>query len=121
MKCNFCGHEVSPNASECPYCHYQFTKEATVLSSNERDSFEGITIEEETGTADGAEVKRDRFEGHTYNEQVPPRVQVKTVGCGWTSILLLLIILCGFLFILPSLLVFAAIGAVVVYILRLFL
>ena len=44
MRCEFCGREVENTVVECPYCHYQFKREAQVLNPNERDSFEGVTI-----------------------------------------------------------------------------
>ena len=51
MKCDFCGHEVAPGTVECPYCHYQFKIDAQVLSPEERDTFEGVTIDESAGKA----------------------------------------------------------------------
>ena len=50
MKCDFCGHEVASGTVECPYCHYQFKIDAQVLSPEERDTFEGVTIDESAGT-----------------------------------------------------------------------
>ena len=46
MKCNFCGREVPKGSEECPYCHYRFEQEATILNPRERDEFEGVTIDE---------------------------------------------------------------------------
>ncbi len=46
MKCDFCGREVPAGTVECPYCHYQFKIDAKVLSPDERDTFDGITIDE---------------------------------------------------------------------------
>ena len=51
MQCPFCKHDVSNGTLECPYCHYQFTVDAEVLSSDERDSFDGVTIEEDGSTS----------------------------------------------------------------------
>ena len=53
MQCPFCKHEVSEGTAECPYCHYQFAVDAEVLSSDERDSFDGVTIEEDGSTSGG--------------------------------------------------------------------
>ena len=58
MKCNFCGREVDNAVMECPYCHYQFKREAQVLNPNDRDSFEGVTIEEDGSTNDGGSKTR---------------------------------------------------------------
>ncbi|MDY5045624.1 MAG: hypothetical protein SPF10_07210, partial [Phascolarctobacterium sp.] len=59
-----------------------------------------------------------------YSQQQAPGIKVHTFGCG-SSILMTLLILGGilalFFFLLPTFIVFAAIGAVVVFILRLFM
>ena len=106
MKCGFCGREVAKGALECPYCHYRFEVDAQVLTPNERDAFDGVTIEEDGSIVDNKNV--------TAGDQ----------GYG-SSILMTLLILGGilalFFFLLPTFIVFAAIGAVVVFILRLFM
>ena len=63
MKCDFCGHEVAPGTVECPYCHYQFKIDAQVLSPEERDTFEGVTIDESAGT----EENKSAREGAVYD------------------------------------------------------
>ena len=138
MKCNFCGREVEDQVSECPYCHYQFKKDAQVLSANERDTFEGVTIEEDGSTKYHEEKRqeqpreerpqfgRQRREGghEQQRQQVPPQFKVHTMGCS-SGLLLTVIILAAivglFFFLLPTLVIFAAIGAVVVFLLRLFM
>ena len=135
MKCEFCGKEVAQGVTECPYCHYQFKIDAQVLSPDERDTFDGVTIEEDGSTVDhgadkdgGGEAYRqgqpeayDRQDG--YGRQQAPKVQVHTYGCG-SGLLMTLLILGGilalFFFLLPTFIVFAAVGAVVVFLLRLF-
>ncbi|MDO4178611.1 MAG: hypothetical protein Q4D21_05405 [Phascolarctobacterium sp.] len=131
MKCNFCGHEVAPGTTECPYCHYQFKIDTQVLNPDERDDFEGITIEEDgsaTGSAsereDGAarEIYEDRSEYESYRAQQRPEVKVRTFGCGsgiLMSLLIMAIICSLFFFVLPTVLIFAAIGAVVIYVVKL--
>ena len=135
MKCEFCGREVENTVVECPYCHYQFKREAQVLNPNERDSFEGITIEEDGSTNDGGSKAKYQYqtkEEYTRHEQakqqrttVNPQFKVvHTMGCS-SGILMTLLILGGilalFFFLLPTFIIFAAIGAVVVFILRLFM
>ena len=129
MKCDFCGHEVDKGTIECPYCHYRFKIDAKVLSPEERDTFEGVTIDEGAGTAeDRREPRREVYEQrNSYDErqgQVPPQMKVHTFGCG-SGLLMTFLILCGilavFFFLLPTFLVFAAIGAVVVFVMRLFM
>ncbi len=139
MKCNFCGREVEAQVSECPYCHYQFKKDAQVLSARERDTFNGVTIEEDGSTKyheekheeqtreeDRPQFGRQRREDgqEEMRQQVPPQFKVHTMGCS-SGLLFTLIVLAAivglFFFLLPTLVVFAAIGAVVVFVLRLFM
>ena len=136
MKCEFCGREVENTVLECPYCHYQFKRVAQALNPNERDSFEGVTIEEDGSTNDGGTKTQYQYqtkEEYTRYDQanqrqqhttIKPQFKVHTMGCG-SGILMTLLILGGilalFFFLLPTFIVFAAIGAVVVFILRLFM
>lgn len=134
MKCGFCGREVDKGVVECPYCHYRFEIDAQVLSPNERDTFEGVTIEEDGTTTDNKNVKdnNDRqyresnysYQGYNRQGKQQPNIKVHSFGCG-SSILMTLLILGGVLtlvfFLLSTFIVFAAIGAVVVFILRLFM
>ncbi len=132
MKCDFCGHEVDKGTVECPYCHYRFKIDAQVLSPEERDTFDGVTIDEGAGTADDGRAQGAVTDngsagsgyGGGYDRQVPPNIKVHTFGCG-SGLLMTFLILCGIVavifFLLPTFLVFAAIGAVVVFIMRLFM
>lgn len=130
MKCNFCGQEVAPGTTECPYCHYQFKIETQVLSPAERDDFDGLTIEEgEATTASsrredttGGEIYSDRSEYENYEARQRPEIKVHTFGCGsgiLMTLLIMMIICSMFFFVLPTVLVFAAVGAIVMYIARL--
>ena len=140
MRCGFCGREVEKGVLECPYCHYRFEVDAQVLTPDERDTFDGVTIEEDGSTVDNKNVAngQDYGRGSGYGQtrgyenggyggqqhQQAPGIKVHTFGCG-SSILMTLLILGGilalFFFLLPTFIVFAAIGAVVVFILRLFM
>ena len=137
MKCGFCGREVDKGVLECPYCHYRFEVDAQVLTPDERDTFEGVTIEEDGSTVDNKNVSGEQGSGYeqggyrqgqsyelSQQRQQAPGIKVHTFGCG-SSILMTLLILGGilalFFFLLPTFIVFAAIGAVVVFILRLFM
>ncbi len=86
MKCDFCGHEVAPGTVECPYCHYQFKIDAQVLSPEERDTFEGVTIDESAGTEETKSAREGAVYdsgADAYNEtqqQVPPNIKVHTFG-----------------------------------------
>ena len=134
MRCEFCGREVENTVVECPYCHYQFEREAQVLNPNERDSFKGVTIEEDGSTNDsGSKNKyqyqtKDEYTRYDQTKQqcttANPQFKVHTMGCS-SGLLMTLLILGGilalFFFLLPTFIIFAAIGAVVVFFLRLFM
>lgn len=133
MKCDFCGHEVAPGTVECPYCHYRFKIDAQVLSPEERDTFEGVTIDESAGTEENKSAREgavydsgaDAYDSYNQRQQqVPPNIKVHTFGCG-SGILITFLILCGIVavifFLLPTFIVFAAVGAIVLFIMRLFM
>lgn len=130
MKCGFCGREVDKGVTECPYCHYRFTLDTQVLSPEERDTFEGVTIDESTGADETSQTsvsdygERASYEARMREQAQNSGLKVHTFGCG-SGLLMTLLILCGilavFFFLLPTFIVFAAIGAVVVFVLRLFL
>lgn len=47
MKCSFCGKELERGTQECPYCHCSIEAEVQVLRPEERDTFDGVTIEQD--------------------------------------------------------------------------
>ena len=123
MKCNFCGREVPRGTQECPYCHYRFEIEATVLNPQERDEFEGVTIDEsgyeETAAKDERRPEqRERYERREEysNKNGGPKIYVKNLnGCGGGLLGILLIIavlIALFIFFMPLFIVVAAIGVV---------
>lgn len=143
MKCGFCGHEVPPGSTECPYCHYQLEVDAKVLSKDERDSFDGITIEE-NGSSSSSGSRRDREEyqeehryGQSYEhpEDDPsyrqrqyrqggasfgvPGIQIHTMGCGLGAFLITLILI-GMLFLGIIALPYILVGVAIIYVIRFF-
>lgn len=127
MKCNFCGREVPRGTQECPYCHYRFEQEASVLNPRERDEFEGVTIDEnayeETSgknqrTPEYSESYEYRREEYT-NRRGGPKIYVKNFGCG-SSLLSMLLVICVlialFIFFMPLFIVVAAIGIIYYFI-----
>ena len=122
MKCNFCGREVPRGTQECPYCHYRFEIEATV-NPQERDEFEGVTIDEsgyeETAARDERRPEqRERYERREEygNKSGGPKIYVKNLnGCGGGLLGVLLVIavlIALFIFFMPLFIVVAAIGVV---------
>lgn len=127
MKCDFCGRKIEDRLSECPYCHYQLKRDTQVLSPDERDTFEGITIEEDgsTRSSEAFDERSDRFKRYEQSQQSQqPHFKVRTFNLS-SGILMTLLIIGGilalFFFLLPAFLVFAAVGAVVVFLLKLFM
>lgn len=127
MKCDFCGRELDDKVSECPYCHYQIKKDPKVLSANERDDFDGITIEEDGSTSESGGYKKTEGrsrEDYHREYRSDPHFNVKTFNMK-SGFLMTLLIIGGILalifFLLPAFLMFAAIGAVVVFLLKLFM
>ena len=113
MKCNFCGHEVAPGTTECPYCHYQFDVDTQVLRPDERDDFDGVTIEEDGSASSSSyeegnnsrEIYEERREYEEYKAQQRPEVKVRTFGCGSgiiMTMLIMAIIASMFFFVLPK-------------------
>ncbi len=125
MKCDFCQKEIDDKILECPYCHYQIKKDPQVLSPRERDTFDGITIEEDGSTSDSSSSsEKTSYRQSSENRYTHPGVKIKTFNLS-SGFLMTLLILGGILalifFVLPAFLIFAAIGAVVVFLLKLFM
>lgn len=89
MVCSFCHHEFDEALTECPYCHRIVEKDAHSLTVEERESFDGATIEVD-GTVCGGE--GDRARSGEYQERFDdgPRdgrtIREKTTArdCGFT-------------------------------------
>lgn len=124
MNCSFCGRELDRCIQECPYCHCRVEHDAQILMPEERDTFAGVTIEEDGTAFDGVRVEEAGEERGSYAGSAGPQIRVQTFGCG-SGILMTLLILGGILamvfFFLPAFLIFAAIAAVAVFIMRLFM
>ena len=94
MKCKFCGREVPKGTEECPYCHYRFEQEATILNPRERDEFEGVTInesgyEENAAGNNGTRSPEYRQTYEYHSEEYSsarsgrgPKIYVKNLGSG---------------------------------------
>ena len=62
MLCEFCRHEFDDNLTECPYCHKMVDIEAKSLTREERDSFDGTTIEMEGSGGEEGYTKRAEYQ-----------------------------------------------------------
>ena len=128
MLCEFCKHEFDDNLTECPYCHKKVDIEAKSLTREERDSFDGTTIEMEGSGGEEGYTKRAEYqEKDSYRQQDDfrrgdrpyedsrnsDRLKIYRLGGGLlTWIIFALIVLGIIFFILPAFLFIGVIGAV---------
>ena len=128
MLCEFCKHEFDDSLTECPYCHKKVDIEAKSLTREERDSFDGTTIEMEgSGGEEGYTRRAEYQEKDSYWQQDDfrqgdrsyedsrnsERLKVYRLGGGLlTWIIFALIVLGIIFFILPAFLFIGVIGAV---------
>ena len=97
MKCSFCGKELERGTQECPYCHCSIEAEVQVLRPEERDTFDGVTIEQDGNAEGGTRVEYMRTERRAYEQNNGgPQIRVHSFGCG-SGILMTLLILGGIL------------------------
>lgn len=129
MLCEFCHHEFDDSLTECPYCHKKVDIEAKSLTREERDNFDGTTIEMEGLPGEESYTKRAEYqEKDSYRQQddayqradrsyednrYSDRLKVYRLGGGLlTWIIFALIVLGIIFFILPAFLFIGIIGAV---------
>lgn len=121
MKCDFCSRDVPDRTAECPYCHYRFQLEPEVLVPEERDNFEGVTIEEDGTTSTSSDGIQAAGRGRAGNNaDGVGQFKVRTFGCSSSFIVIMLILsalVILFFFLLPVFAVFAAVFAAI-YLLR---
>ena len=142
MLCEFCRHEFDDSLTECPYCHKKVDIEAKSLTREERDSFDGTTIEMEGSGGEEGYTKRAEYqERDSYWQQDDSRrgerpnayednrnsdrLKVYRLGGGLlTWIIFALIVLGIIFFILPAFLfigiVGAVAGAIIIFLSRMF-
>lgn len=77
MKCRNCDKEAVYDDGLCEDCHQQAQQEAKVMSANERDDFNGKTIEED-GT-----IHEERNIDQPQHRQEQTRFQVYTTNVSW--------------------------------------
>ena len=140
MLCEFCRHEFDDSLTECPYCHKKVDIEAKSLTREERDSFDGTTIEMEGSAGEEGYTRRAEYqERDSYRQdddfrradspyednRGPSGFKVYRLGGGLlTWIIFALIVLGIIFFILPAFLfvgiVGAVAGAIIIFLTRLF-
>ena len=140
MLCEFCKHEFDDSLTECPYCHKKVDIEAKSLTREERDNFDGTTIEMEGSEGEEGYTRRAEYqEKDSYRQQDDfrrgdrpyedsrnsDRLKVYRLGGGLlTWVIFALIVLAIIFFVLPTFLflgiIGAVAGAVIIFLSRLF-
>lgn len=125
MICKFCQREFEDGLSECPYCHCVVEVEPQTLTRDERDTFAGVTIEQDGTVREGARPEQTEADaGYTEEteQEQPQGLHVFHIGSSllWLG-LILLFILGLILTFLPAFIVIAAVISLVVFVGRLFL
>jgi len=117
MICKKCGFEYVDGLKECPNCQTQNEPlEVKVLTQDERDTFDGITIED---TKSENEKGFRVYEGEEERETPKHNgIHIQTFGLGssWIWRLIFFVVIIGLIFfVLPMLAVVFFIGAVCYY------
>lgn len=123
MICKKCGFEYVEGLKECPNCQTpNESAEVKVLLPDERDTFEGVTIEETT--SEKSEEYRVYDSDKTESSQRGTHVYHSSVTFGALGFLwqiLILLVVAGIIFVLlPTFLLIFMVMAAVYFILRLF-
>ena len=118
MRCFHCGTEIINDISVCPHCG-QGVSEVKVLSRQERDNFNGVTLGE-ADSFDNATIPGYKYQG----SQGKSKVYVRQVSIGggilsrlmWGGILLLLAFLGLIIFAaLPIIILLLSVGGIIFY------
>lgn len=114
MQCAECGREMGPQEEKCPHCAGK--GEVRVLSREERENFQGVTLGDEP--AAGGD--------YTYKSEGPShRVYVRQVNFGagrisiWTKLIILAVIGLLLFVVLPMFFLFFAAAGVIWFIVSL--
>ena len=94
MKCSFCGKELERGTQECPYCHCSIEAEVQVLRPEERDTFDGVTIEQDGNAEGGTRVEDMRTERRAYEQNNGgPQIRVHSFVIFQVKFLILVVFL----------------------------
>ena len=128
MLCEFCKHEFDDSLTECPYCHKKVDIEAKSLTREERDSFDGTTIEMEGSGGEESYTRRAEYQekdsywqqddfrqgGRPYEDsRDSDRLKVYHLGGGLLTWIIFALVILGIIFlVLPTFLFLGIVGAV---------
>ena len=110
MHCPNCGAQLHTGAENCPNCGYETG--VSVLSRQERDSFNGITIDEASKSGEHRQYSSDE----TDNGSRIKRISLSFGSTGWMGKLMVAAILALLVFFFLPLVMFIllAVGAVLI-------
>lgn len=119
MECPNCSAHVEAGAGCCPHCGQELA--VKVLSRQERDNFDGITIEDSSTQGEG----QGRYTGYDPGSRNKVKgINIAFESSGWTGKLIIAAVFALLIFFFLPLLLFIllAVGAVLatVWLLRLF-
>ncbi len=122
MICKKCGFEYVDGLPECPNCQTpNEPSEAQVLTNHDRDSFEGVTIDENGNAQEG--MHAENRDDYSQNEN-PRTTKIKFQTLGGSGLIWKIvgfIVLALFIFfVLPTLAFIFIIGAVLFYLYNMF-
>lgn len=88
MKCAICGRELG-GEEKCQYCRPEPAQEVQILTPEERENFQGMTL--------GDEATERNERGYYQHDGAGPRIYVKQVSFGsgtsiWTKLIIMLVL-----------------------------
>lgn len=109
MQCPNCGAQIQDGTNICPHCGHEMT--VTVLSRQERDNFNGITIEEESG-----DNRRQYSSYEPGNRSRVKHINISFGSSGWAGKLMVAaaLVILVFFFLPVLLFILLAVGAVLI-------
>lgn len=119
MRCFKCQKEFDSDSAVCPYCGYQVESDVRILTPEEKEKYDGITIE-----SDGNAYKESDEPQRQKGRKIYVR-QIRMGRTGWGSKLALYFLLAAVValfifFIIPTALVAVGVGVLIWFILDLF-
>lgn len=120
MLCAYCGHSLAENDTKCTNCGNPVSP-VSVLPPEEREAFNGLTIDQDTGEqADGNTGNTRRRQERVYFRHV--HLGGKSIFSGIFTLVTIGFIIAAILFFaLPAIMLFMAAGVVLWFLRRLFL
>lgn len=112
MRCVHCGYQMADDAANCPNCGKE-TAPVSVLSPQEREAFDGVTIDQ-----DGSEQSKssERRQQRVYFRQV--RIGDGNGLSGFVTLLLVCLLVVAFLFFAMPLIMLLLLAAAAIWLIN---